>query len=96
MSKQQTPITAEEYFNKEYGKGHFQVVFDLNDFVSLFGLIDEFAEYRERRAVLEALEEEILEVFLYLENTHTERRRETAIRNAKEYYNEVIKPKYLK
>jgi len=38
-------LTAEEYFTKEYGAEYIQMVIDINDTVSIFGLMQEYGNY---------------------------------------------------
>ena len=41
-------MKAEDYFDKEYGVGHIETVIDLNDFDSLYGLMEEYAEHKNK------------------------------------------------
>lgn len=41
-------LTAEEYFNQEYDGTHIPTVVDSFDPISLYGLMDEYASYREK------------------------------------------------
>lgn len=45
MSKK---ISSEEYFNNEYGKDHIKNVVEMKDFVSLYGLMNEFADQEKQ------------------------------------------------
>jgi len=38
--------TPKEYFDREYGTEHISEVIDQKDLVSMYGLIDEYAQYR--------------------------------------------------
>jgi hypothetical protein len=37
-------MKAKEYFRQEYGGDHIQMVVEMKDYVSLYGLMDEFAQ----------------------------------------------------
>lgn len=39
-------MKAKEYLEKNYGQGHLQSVMQLDDILSIFALMDEFAEYK--------------------------------------------------
>lgn len=41
-------MEAKEYFEKEYGKGHIESVVKLNDIVSLYGLMEEYHQYKAK------------------------------------------------
>lgn len=42
-------MDAKEYFEKEYGYEHIKLVAEMKDWVSLYGLIDEFIEWKEKK-----------------------------------------------
>ena len=50
-------MNAEEYFNKEYGKGHIDSVVNMSDTESLYGLMEEYANLKLKES--EVSEEEI-------------------------------------
>jgi hypothetical protein len=37
-------MTAKEYFDKEYGPDHIKEVVEMGDIVSIYGLMEEYAE----------------------------------------------------
>lgn len=39
-------MEAREYFEKEYGHEHIETVVEMKDWFSLYGLMDEFAEWK--------------------------------------------------
>jgi hypothetical protein len=42
-------MDAKEYFKKEYDKDHINLVVNLNDIESLYGLMDEFAQHEVKK-----------------------------------------------
>jgi hypothetical protein len=39
-------MEAREYFEKEYGHTHIEAVVEMKDWISLYGLMDEYAEWK--------------------------------------------------
>jgi hypothetical protein len=76
MSKEQTPITAWEFYEN-------------SDTANVYDVMEQYAQYREKKAVLEALEKEVIKACM--------KYNATAIFNkklAKEYYETEVKPRY--
>ena len=48
-------MTAKEYFKKEYGEDHLHIVIELNDIVSLFLLMEEYANQKTRHIAKQAV-----------------------------------------
>lgn len=42
-------MNSEDYFKKEYGSEHIKEVCEMEDWTSLFGLIDEYADYIKKK-----------------------------------------------
>ena len=97
MSKEQTPITAEEWYNKNHKnllavkntKGKLQYPFvsqNAHNLVEehIYKIMEQYAKYRENKAVLEALERE----FSKLDGI------DFSLIGGTEYYETEVKPKY--
>ena len=48
-------MEAREYFKKEYGHEHIETVVEMKDWVSLYGLMDEFAEWKVKNCSIPAV-----------------------------------------
>jgi hypothetical protein len=48
-------MEAKEYFEKEYGHEHIEMVTEMKDWVSLYGLMDEFAEWKVKNCSIPAV-----------------------------------------
>ena len=48
-------MEAREYFEKEYGHEHIEMVVEMKDWVSLYGLMDEFAEWKVKNCSIPAV-----------------------------------------
>ena len=48
-------MEAREYFEKEYGHEHIEIVVEMKDWVSLYGLMDEFAEWKVKNCSIPAV-----------------------------------------
>lgn len=51
-------MNAEEYFEKEYGSEHLKEVCKDEYWISLFGLIDEFADYIKKNCKVKKKEKD--------------------------------------
>jgi len=61
-------MKAEEYFEKEYGKDHLVMVAKMEDFVSLYALIEEYANQSKWISVDSPPEASITSCLIALEN----------------------------
>lgn len=52
-------MKAKEYLEKNYGQGHLQSVMQLDDILSIFALMDEFAEYKVKNCNATAVSKSI-------------------------------------
>ena len=83
MSKEQTPITAEEWLDEEY-----PYILDGFEYLEIDKQVLEVMEQYAKAKVLEALEREFLELGLMAEFYYHD--------DGLEYYEAEVKPKYEK
>jgi hypothetical protein len=80
MSKEQTPITAWDFYKN-------------SDTANVYEVMEQYAQYREKKAVQEALEEEIEEA--WIDGMYSEFYPSgSSATTSKEYYETQVKPKY--
>ena len=91
-SKEQTPITAEEFYYKWQLQDFEHKKIEMPNFTEEELL--NFGEQYAQAKVLEALEREVVKVYVYKSDAYNEHRKEIATLYAKEYYETEVKPKY--
>ena len=95
MSKEQTPITAEELYISiaDVLGRHWKV--DVENTEKCVQIAEQYAQYRERKAVLEALEREFNHKdCININKSFFNSDGELDILSASEYYKTEVKPKY--